>query len=566
MRAAAISLFAFAVAFPAVAAETDVASRIDAVTVYPDAAIVTRLAVVDAPAGDSVLAFRDLPLDLDPASLRVEGAAEAAVTIGSVETRLAPAAAKRPDDALTAKIAELRAERAETQTTIDALQGKKAMILRYAQSGPDKLSADAKPLDVAAWPAAWDAVESALAKVGADLRPAVDRAHALDEQIAALEAQREKPSAQAARRIVTVAINAAAAARLSLSLSYRIAGIGWTPLYDAALKTDEAGAPNLTLTRRAAIAQSSGEDWSDVALTVSTARVARSVDVVDLPSERIDFWQPELDWSAAEKGAEMKHAAAPAPRAAATESPALADLAAKPAAPPTVAPVAAQEVAAQLQATAYAAAFKAHGRVALASDGSRKSFVLGRVVVQPTLSVKTAPSVDPTAYIEAHFVDSEDAPLLPGAVALTRDGVFVGEGRVAFVAPGDGADLGFGGDDKVKVDRAPVNRKENEPTWYNQTKIETREFLTTVKNLHAFPVKVQVIDRMPVSENTAIAVDLAPATTAPTDKQIGDKRGVMGWTLDLKPGETKDVRLAYRMKWPADHEVTIVDAPPANAR
>jgi uncharacterized protein (TIGR02231 family) len=566
MRAAAISLFAFAVAFPAVAAETDVASRIDAVTVYPDAAIVTRLAVVDAPAGDSVLAFRDLPLDLDPASLRVEGAAEAAVTIGSVETRLAPAAAKRPDDALTAKIAELRAERAETQTTIDALQGKKAMILRYAQSGPDKLSADAKPLDVAAWPAAWDAVESALAKVGADLRPAVDRAHALDEQIAALEAQREKPSAQAARRIVTVAINAAAAARLSLSLSYRIAGIGWTPLYDAALKTDEAGAPNLTLTRRAAIAQSSGEDWSDVALTVSTARVARSVDVVDLPSERIDFWQSELDWSAAEKGAEMKHAAAPAPRAAATESPALADLAAKPAAPPTVAPVAAQEVAAQLQATAYAAAFKAPGRVALASDGSRKSFVLGRVVVQPTLSVKTAPSVDPTAYIEAHFVDSEDAPILPGAVALTRDGVFVGEGRVAFVAPGDGADLGFGGDDKVKVDRAPVNRKENEPTWYNQTKIETREFLTTVKNLHAFPVKVQVIDRMPVSENTAIAVDLAPATTAPTDKQIGDKRGVMGWTLDLKPGETKDVRLAYRMKWPADHEVTIVDAPPANAR
>ncbi len=566
MRAAAISLFAFAVAFPAVAAETDVASRIDAVTVYPDAAIVTRLAVVDAPAGDSVLAFRDLPLDLDPASLRVEGAAEAAVTIGSVETRLAPAAAKRPDDALTAKIAELRAERAETQTTIDALQGKKAMILRYAQSGPDKLSADAKPLDVAAWPAAWDAVESALAKVGADLRPAVDRAHALDEQIAALEAQREKPSAQAARRIVTVAINAAAAARLSLSLSYRIAGIGWTPLYDAALKTDEAGAPNLTLTRRAAIAQSSGEDWSDVALTVSTARVARSVDVVDLPSERIDFWQSELDWSAAEKGAEMKHAAAPAPRAAATESPALADLAAKPAAPPTVAPVAAQEVAAQLQATAYAAAFKAPGRVALASDGSRKSFVLGRVVVQPTLSVKTAPSVDPTAYIEAHFVDSEDAPILPGAVALTRDGVFVGEGRVAFVALGDGVDLGFGGDDKVKVDRAPVNRKENEPTWYNQTKIETREFLTTVKNLHAFPVKVQVIDRMPVSENTAIAVDLAPATTAPTDKQIGDKRGVMGWTLDLKPGETKDVRLAYRMKWPADHEVTIVDAPPANAR
>ena len=565
MRAAAISFIAFAVAFPALAGESDVVSHVDAVTVYPDAAIVTRLAEVDAPAGDSVLTFRDLPLNLDPASLRVEGAAAAAVTIGAVETRVAPAEAKRPDDALTAKVAELRAERAEAQTTIDALQGKKAMILRFSQSGPDKLSADAKPLEVAAWPAAWDAVESALAKVGADLRPALDRAHALNEEIAALEAQRDKPSPQAARRVVTVAVNAAAAARVSLSLSYRIAGVGWTPLYDAALNTDEAGAPNLTLTRRAAIAQSSGEDWSDVALTVSTARVARSVDVVDLPSERIDFWQPELDLSAADKSLAMKRAAAPATKPALAESPALASVEAKPAAPPTPAPVVAQEAAAQLQASAYAAAFKAPGRVTLASDGSQKSFVLGRVVIQPTLSVKTAPSVDPTAYIEAHFVDSEDAPILPGAVALTRDGAFVGQGRIAFVAPGDGVDLGFGGDDKVKVDRAPVNRKENEPTWYNQTKIETREFLTTVKNLHAFPVKVQVVDRMPVSENTAIAVDLAPTTTPPTDKQIGDKRGVMGWTLDLKPGEAKDVRLAYRMKWPADHEVTIVDAPAENA-
>src|SRR5208282_5503700 len=120
----------------------------------------------------------------------------------------------------------------------------------------------------------------------------------------------------------------------------------------------------------------------------------------------------------------------------------------------------------------------------------------------------------------------------------------------------DGVDLGFGGDDKVRVDRAPVNRKENEPTWYNQTKIETREFKTNVKNLHDFPVQVQVIDQLPVSENAAITVELLPATTPPTEKQVGDKRGVMSWTLELAPSEAKDIRLAYRLKWPADREVT----------
>jgi len=561
MRATAISLIAFTAAFPAVAGEADVASRIDAVTIYPDAAIVTRLAEVDAPAGDSVLTFRNLPLGLDPDSLRVEGAAIAALTIGSVETHVAPAEAETGDDALTTRIADLRQQRAATQTTIDALQGKRAMIVRFSQSGPEKLSPDSKPLDVADWSAAWDAVGTALEKVSADLAPALEKARVLDEQIAALAAQQQAPPAEAARRVVTVTVNAAAAARLSLSLSYRVAGVGWTPLYDAALKTDQAAGPSLTLTRRAAISQSTGEEWSDVALTVSTARVARAVDVVDLPGQRIDFWQPEINDLAADRPAAKRAAAAAGKPALAEALPA----------PPTYAldgsapqPIAAEDAAAQLQAGAYTAAFKAAGRVTLASDGSQKSFVLGRVVVQPTLSVKTAPSVDPIAYVEAHFVDSEDAPILPGQVALIRDGAFVGEGRLGFVAPGDGVDLGFGGDDKVRVDRAPVNRKENAPTWYNQTKIETREFVTSVKNLHAFPIKVQVIDRTPVSENAAIVVDLAPATTPPTDKQVGDRRGVMSWTLDLNPGEAKDVRLAYRMKWPADREIVFGDAPPAS--
>jgi uncharacterized protein (TIGR02231 family) len=564
MRAAAISLIAFSAAFPAAAADADVVSRIDAVTLYPDAAIITRFAEVDTPAGDSVLTFRNLPLGLDPQSLRVEGAAIAAVTIGSVETHVAPADARPGDDALTAKIAELRQQRAATQTTIDALQGKRAMIVRFSQSGPEKLSVDSKPLDVGDWSAAWDAVGAALAKVGADLTPALEKARALDAQIAALEAERPAPRPEAAGRIVTVALNAAAAAHVSLSLSYRVGGVGWTPLYDAALKTDDAGGPSLILTRRAAISQSTGEDWSDVALTVSTARVARAVDVADLPGQRIDFWQPEVGDSSFDRAPAAKRAVA----AAAAGKPTLAEAQLTPtidalggAAPQ---PIAAEEAAAQLQGGAYVAAFKAAGRVTLASDGSQKSFVLGRVVVQPSLSLKTAPSVDPVAYVEAHFVDSEDAPILPGRVALIRDGAFVGEGRVGFVAPGDGVDLGFGGDDKVRVDRAPTNRRENEPSWFNQTKIETREFVTSVKNLHAFPVKVQLIDRTPVSENTAIVVELAPATTPPTDKQVGDKRGVMSWTLDLKPGEAKDVRLAYRVKWPADREVVVDDAPSAS--
>jgi hypothetical protein len=67
--------------------------------------------------------------------------------------------------------------------------------------------------------------------------------------------------------------------------------------------------------------------------------------------------------------------------------------------------------------------------------------------------------------------------------------------------------LGFGADDRVKVARVPLLRRENEPSWLGQTKTDLREFKTTVRNLHAQPTRSSVIDRLPFSENAAIQVE-----------------------------------------------------------
>jgi len=75
MRFPSTMLCLVALAAPA-AAQTDVTSAIDAVTVYPDGATVTRVIRVALPQGDSVLRARDFPPGLDPASLRVEGDAQ----------------------------------------------------------------------------------------------------------------------------------------------------------------------------------------------------------------------------------------------------------------------------------------------------------------------------------------------------------------------------------------------------------------------------------------------------------------------------------------------------------
>jgi uncharacterized protein (TIGR02231 family) len=143
-------------------------------------------------------------------------------------------------------------------------------------------------------------------------------------------------------------------------------------------------------------------------------------------------------------------------------------------------------------------------------------------------------------------------------VSLLRDGVFVGKSRIGLTAPGESVDLGFGPDDRIKVERAPVRAREND-ALNASTKFRLFDFRTVVTSRQSRPVKVQVIDRVPVSENTAVTVEQLKETTPPTDKQIGTMRGVMGWSFDLKPGEKREIRTAWRVRWPAERE--LVESP-----
>jgi uncharacterized protein (TIGR02231 family) len=533
------------------AADIEARSRIDAVSVHPDAALVTRSFDVDLPEGASNVTLRGLPFMLDPASLRVAGSGGAAVSIGAVEARVAPADVKT-ESGNDGRLKQLRSDRAGWQVTLDALTGKQAMIARYAQASPEKLGDD-KPLDIGQWNAAFDTVGNALAKVGDELRSARVRAQEIDEEIKALETARPRPPQKPPLRDVAIALNATAATKGSFTISYRVSGASWRPAYDAWLDTGGAGRkPGLDLVRRAQVVQNTGEDWSDVTLTLSTNRALRGSAAPDVQPERLAFWEQPVPMAA---GMARREAPAPAMKSMQMD-------AARPANEVAAAPpVAAVEQQATLDANAWQASFVAPGRVTVPADGATKSFALTKKHYDPALTVKTAPALDPTAYLEAHLTNDEDAPLLAGPVTVQRDGAFVGQGQMAFVAAGDGFDIGFGADDRVKVTRVPVKKKENEPTWYNQTKIDTREFKTTVKNLHDFAIRTVIVDRIPFSDNTAITIETLPQTTPPTDKQVGDRRGVMSWTYDLAAGEQKDVRLAWRMKWPADRDVTLQPAP-----
>ena len=102
-------------------------------------------------------------------------------------------------------------------------------------------------------------------------------------------------------------------------------------------------------------------------------------------------------------------------------------------------------------------------------------------------------------------VDGE-TPLLPGTTMLYRDGVFMGQGYLPMLSPGEEAKLGFGADDLIKVKRVEVKRQIGEEGIITSSNVDTRAYDISVKNLHDFTVPVTILDQTPNSEMEDIVV------------------------------------------------------------
>ena len=538
-----VVLTAFAAA-QARAADVNATSAIDAVTVYPDGASVTRVIALDLPAGDNTAVLKDFPLSLDPSSLRVEGEGGAKLTIGSIDARPPRAAPPVNLPELDKRIEALNDERVNLQGAIAAATARRTFAERFAETSPAGLGEKGEARPIAEWRAAFAAVAEEVASANTAIRDAERKQRDIDREIARLESDRaQKPPSKLEVRID---LAAPAATKATLRVTYAVRNARWTPLYDARLDTGAKDRkPALELVRRADITQSTGEDWSNVSLGVSTVRLARGGSAPELGSLIVQYPQ----------------APRPAPMGGVSEAmrPMLRSAPAQKAA--DARDQAAEEQQAVAEVGDFQVTFRIPGRVSVGASEGTKALRISTATIAPDLAVRAAPVKDPTAFLEASFRQSEDAPLLPGRVAIYRDGVFVGRGQMATVSKEETVRLGFGADDKVKIERSVVKRNEGSAGLIVTTsKTDERSFKTSVRNGHDFPIRIAIEDQLPVSESEDIVVEMLPQTTTPTATNLRDKRGVLEWAFEAKPGEVRDIAFAWRVRWPKDKGVVMVPA------
>jgi uncharacterized protein (TIGR02231 family) len=560
MRPLALGL-AFAVFISAAggarAAEMHIPSKVDMVTVFPTGAEVTRVFDVKLDAGSHVLVIADLPAAVVENSIRVEGETSGSLEIGSVDARpivvKVPSRPGLPDDnerrRIEDEIRRLTDERAALDGTIAAAGAQKALaenLARLPLAGVGKQEGSAPAPD---WSALFELIGARMADAAKAVQGAQVKQRELDEQIKVLrEKLQHEPPEEWQRTEVRVYVDAAGSAQGRLRVRYQVPSASWLPIYDARLTTGGGNRDaSLTIARRAAISQSTGEDWTDADLTLSTTRPGGATSAPELFTLKVMFRPETRSMSRSEPvpGVMREFAfrredggAAPQPQEAS-------------------APIV--EAGMAVEAQPYQTSFRIPQRVTVKSGVGQKKVFIAAETPKPSLLIRSAPKKDAVAYLHAKFTHEGIAPLLPGEVSLYRDGVFTGRGQLPLIVQGEEKELGFGPDDAVKIARVELKRAKGETGIIAASSTDEQHYKITVKNLHDWVMPVTIIDQVPVSEDEKIMVELLPMTTEPSERNYDDKLGLLAWSYDLKPQEEKAITLSYELKWPARREIIMTE-------
>ncbi len=544
----------------AMAADLDAGSRITAVTVYTSAAEVSRVAEIKVPAGQHAVVLGDLPARLRADSIRVEGEATGELEIGSVDTKSVllaeDASATAERKRLEKEIERLSDRSSAISDNIAAAEARKTLIRNLAQL-PVQPAPQGEPQGARS-PSDWAAISALIGAQMVEAQKEIRTANIAmrDVQTQINDLQRKLagiPPRRVRRTEVRINVSAATALEATLTIRYQVADAGWTPAYEARLSTgDDATQPDLRLTRRARVYQRTGEEWKNIALLLSSTRPGRGTSAPRVGSLRAEF-QPAI--SKRKYKTSESRAPEPMPSAPAMElelddvAPQARGLVARPV----------RKRASRKQARVVEAAFQATyeipGRHTIPTDGAVRNIEIDRVGFAPSIAVRAVPRKKAAAFLYADIKVADGQRLLPGAVSLFRDGVFVGRGALPTLTSGETHELGFGEDDTVRVEHVTLAQKTGESGIISTTKTDTRKFRMTIVNGHKRAVNVRVFDQLPVSGDDDIQVTMVGNVTAPTVTGVKDKPGVLAWDRELAPQASMVINFGYRISWPEGREI-----------
>ncbi|MEG4342707.1 mucoidy inhibitor MuiA family protein [Microcoleus sp. A003_D6] len=523
-----------------------VESKISEVTVYTDRALVTRRATVALTGNERELAIASLPATLETESVRATGAGTVAVRLLGVRTETVFSSEPVADGIaeLTQQIQELQTQRRAINDKITA----RKIQLKFVEGLSEK-SVGFFSSSIAKQQVGLNETGELLNFLGTNYLKYVSaiaqherQQHELDNQIQALKQnfQQVRTSHSQQSFNIIVAIEPSGSGNFELEISYVVMGARWTPLYDLRVNTTNN---QINLNYLAEVNQNTGEAWTGVALTLSTAKPGMGTLPPKLEPWFIDTVHPKSAQTPEFMRTRSPQTAEPE-RAFAMM--ALSDAAAAPES------IAAQTATATVSKEGGTVSFQVGGNTKIPSDGTPHKVMVFRENYPFKPEYIAVPRLVSFAYLQAVVVNPlTGATLLPGKANIFRDNTFVGTVQLENVSPGQEYKLNLGIDEGLKIERELVERQVDKKLIGQQRRM-SYAYRLNVTNLRQVQVHLTLKEQLPVSRNEQIKV----RSTLTNPKIVAGEMGLLEWIMSLPPQAKQELYYQFVVEHPP--ELTVI--------
>ncbi|MFN3487511.1 MAG: DUF4139 domain-containing protein [Emticicia sp.] len=324
---------------------------------------------------------------------------------------------------------------------------------------------------------------------------------------------------------IELTLQAKAYSSVELNLTYIANNAGWSPVYDIRAKDVKS---NIDLAYRANVYQSTGIDWKNVKLTLSTANPAEGGTKPELYAQYVNIYEPIVMQT---KNARMMKSEN-APQAMAMDAAPLNEVATTASFVNTV-------------QTTLAVNFDISIPYNIPSGGNSEMVDIQNHSLRSTFKYYVVPKFDKDAFLTAVITDWEKYNLLPGTANIYFEGTFVGTTDIAGGEAKDSLLISMGRDKKIISKRETIEEFKSRKNVGSNIR-ETFGYRITLRNTKNEPISIVMEDQVPISQDSRIEVELEDAIGADFNRETGK----LTWKLTLQPLENKEILLKYNVKYP----------------
>jgi len=494
-----------------------ISSQIESVTVYPKRAQVTRTAEVNLPQGNTELVLTQLSPNLIKRSLRLSiGSNNASIQEVSYRNNYLNAnELNERDSELKEQLDSLRQARKWATYQKQILKGEEAIL-----DANRRVYSNEQGVSVAALQQLSEYYRNRLTElrqqqldIEVQLAKLKKRKQATQNQINSLYSQNNKEVVGEA----AVSIQSQQAVRTTIRFSYLVNDAGWSPSYD--IRAVSKVAP-LDVTFRAAIHQSTGQDWDGVKISLSNANPV------------MNNTQPKLKPLYARKMVGSYDTVANVDPETYTETYKVVHN--KPN------PQKWSDTENKLTSTLFNLTQVDH----IPSNGKDQMVTIWEKQIPAKIQYLCIPRKAPFVYLIAEVVDYGQYQLEAGKANVFNEDTFIGTVNLNAKEVTDTLQISLGIDQSINVERK--GRDFSERKWLGSDRKETYEFETCLRNNKSEAVEVVLLDQIPISTDKDIEIELLKKDGA----QFNRRTGRLKWIVKCKPNQSTCRRFSYRVKYP----------------